>query len=148
MHIIYIDRGTSTEFPPNEEPYMGFVFELCDQGSLFNMLHVPTKPRLSPKHKINIAAQLAYGLTYLHTKRKVCIYVHIVGIFYKYLHTQTHTHIGRQKSHIHRDNSARNMLHTHTHIHTHAQDDKRAIVHRDISARNILLTGNINRYYG
>jgi serine/threonine protein kinase len=56
---------------------MGFVFELCDQGSLFNMLHVPTNPRLLPKHKISIAAQLAYGLTYLHTKRKVCACVRV-----------------------------------------------------------------------
>ena len=66
---------------------MGFVFELCDKGSLFKMLHEASRPRLSPKQKVDLAAQIGFGLSYLHTKRK-----------------------DDKRAIVHRDISARNIL--------------------------------------
>jgi len=63
--------GMSAFFPVNEEDdakfSLGFVFELCDEGSLFQLIHRTTK--LSQKgflKKMIIAKDIACGMSYVH----------------------------------------------------------------------------------
>ena len=66
--------GTATEFPSAEnahaQPYIGLVFELCENGSLHHALF-ESKKELKISQKLKIAHQCSLGLMYLHHKRVI-----------------------------------------------------------------------------
>jgi len=63
--------GTTAHFPRGQgeaEPFISLVFELCERGSLEKVLF-ESPQKLSVEKKMDIALQVAYGLSYLHTSR-------------------------------------------------------------------------------
>ncbi|EKX50879.1 hypothetical protein GUITHDRAFT_134974 [Guillardia theta CCMP2712] len=63
--------GTTAHFPRGHgeaEPFISLVFELCEKGSLEKVLF-ESPQKLSVEKKMDIALQVAYGLSYLHTSR-------------------------------------------------------------------------------
>ena len=66
--------GCAVDFPESSsaKPSIGLVFELCARGSLESMLFGAgrgAKGVLDPRQKVNIAADVAGGLAYLHSRR-------------------------------------------------------------------------------
>jgi serine/threonine protein kinase len=68
--------GVSAFFPINEEDdskfYLGFVFELCDEGNLFSLVHRQKAFReYSFLAKMQIARDIAAGMSYVHEHKIV-----------------------------------------------------------------------------
>lgn len=68
--------GVSAFFPMNEDDdskfYLGFVFELCDEGNLFSLVHRKKAFRgYSFLAKMQIARDIAAGMSYVHEHKIV-----------------------------------------------------------------------------
>ena len=63
--------GTAASFPTSRQtgkPYVGLIFELCENGSLYKAIHSSGRCALSFNDKIRVALEIARGMAFLHSK--------------------------------------------------------------------------------